>query len=528
VNNLNIPDAYRSQYYLKNLSKEVTELKQEASDIGLTFVDENLVFDEIFSDLAANLDKLLLPVVAYEMAVARNSDLLAGQTPEERYKSFFVSEGSWTPLAKSMASRYQYMQYILEKQLKTSIQALRVALFALARDFKEVRETFLKKDEVAISSIIVSADADRHRGGRKVIIFGFEGDSKVVYKPVSLETYRLYEQFVKWLDLNSDYALFLPRLCPKKGYGWMEFVHNSPCDNVEEVEAFYRRSGVIVAIAEALNFTDGHLDNLIAQGQHPVLIDLETILQNYSMIDSPYNPTILTTMLVQKPPDEKSNRGIVAALMAPPTQRFDVLSPYPINERMDTLEVRFKGWHGNQSHNLPFIGNEFFSPHDFVDKVISGYTHTYELISEKLKRDYTENAWWVTTRKCRPRCLVRSTGAYIYLMLLAQQPEALMQRSGALSIIKAELSSVGEYWDVEIEDLLELDIPFFEYDPTERHLYDWRGECYKNIYPMNAIDYLEKSFKKRSRYHMGTGVSMLRQNLPASPSGRKIDSFILD
>lgn len=62
-------------------------------------------------------------------------------------------------------------------------------------------------------------------------------------------------------------------------YAYEEFVAYKPCNNLEEVEAYYQRFGQLMAVIQLLNGTDIHMENLISHGEYPVIIDLETLIQ---------------------------------------------------------------------------------------------------------------------------------------------------------------------------------------------------------------------------------------------------------
>ena len=49
------------------------------------------------------------------------------------------------------------------------------------------------------------------------------------------------------------------------------------CASEEEIRRYYRRTGHLLCLVYALNGSDFHYENLIADGEHPVPIDLETI-----------------------------------------------------------------------------------------------------------------------------------------------------------------------------------------------------------------------------------------------------------
>ncbi len=56
----------------------------------------------------------------------------------------------------------------------------------------------------------------------------------------------------------------------------MELIPHLACRSNLDVKSFFSRSGVLLAIAEALNFVDGHAGNLVARGAYPVMVDQET------------------------------------------------------------------------------------------------------------------------------------------------------------------------------------------------------------------------------------------------------------
>jgi len=70
-----------------------------------------------------------------------------------------------------------------------------------------------------------------------------------------------------------------PRTVDCGTHGWMEYVPAASCSERAEVGSFYRRAGSLLCLLWVLGATDIHLGNIIASGEHPVPIDLETLLQ---------------------------------------------------------------------------------------------------------------------------------------------------------------------------------------------------------------------------------------------------------
>ena len=65
----------------------------------------------------------------------------------------------------------------------------------------------------------------------------------------------------------------------RDGYGWTEFIDHTACADQNGFAPFFRRAGAWLALFHVFAATDMHQENMIACGDHPVPIDLETILQ---------------------------------------------------------------------------------------------------------------------------------------------------------------------------------------------------------------------------------------------------------
>src|SRR5262249_52449852 len=61
-------------------------------------------------------------------------------------------------------------------------------------------------------------------------------------------------------------------------HGWVEAIAPGPCVTVEEARRFYLRQGGFLALLHVLAGADMHAENVIACGEHPMLVDLEMLL----------------------------------------------------------------------------------------------------------------------------------------------------------------------------------------------------------------------------------------------------------
>ncbi len=121
--------------------------------------------------------------------------------------------------------------------------------------------------------------SDKHSHGRSVIILHFEDGSALVYKPRSLAgDLLLGELFSRGLGSQSLLDHKSPAVIDRGTYGWAEHIAPARLPNKAAARRYYERCGMLLFSLYGLNGTDAHQHNLIAHGEYPVLVDLETVM----------------------------------------------------------------------------------------------------------------------------------------------------------------------------------------------------------------------------------------------------------
>jgi type 2 lantibiotic biosynthesis protein LanM len=120
--------------------------------------------------------------------------------------------------------------------------------------------------------------SDPHNGGRSVRVVAFADGSRVLYKPKDLRLDIAWFDLVKRLNrAGAPINLKAVRTLARDGYGWTEFIEHSGTD-IAGCQRFFRRAGAWLALLHCFAAADMHQENMIATSEHPVPIDLETIL----------------------------------------------------------------------------------------------------------------------------------------------------------------------------------------------------------------------------------------------------------
>lgn len=119
---------------------------------------------------------------------------------------------------------------------------------------------------------------DPHRCGRSVSVVVFADGRRVVYRPRDVTTHVRFAELVAWLDdAVPGLALRTPAVVVREGYGWLEFVEDSPPAEQDGAGRYFRRLGALLALLHVVRATDMHYQNVLADGDRPVLVDVETL-----------------------------------------------------------------------------------------------------------------------------------------------------------------------------------------------------------------------------------------------------------
>lgn len=118
-----------------------------------------------------------------------------------------------------------------------------------------------------------------HDGGRSVLMVTFASGLTLVYKPRDLEVAQQLRAVLSWLASHMEgHAPLGLSVLSRNDHGWMEHARARPCEDVHGATRFYHRAGTLLCVLGLLGAIDMHAANLIADGEDPRLVDLETLL----------------------------------------------------------------------------------------------------------------------------------------------------------------------------------------------------------------------------------------------------------
>lgn len=225
--------------------------------------------------LALDLVGLCSPLVALELGAALLAGDLPGDTDEQRSAAFMDELGRPARRRELMAG-YPALARLLADRARLGTEAGRELLDRLAEDAARLGAELLGGAE---PGRLVAAEplGDSHDGGRRVLALTFDGGAELVYKPRSLATDLAWAGLLQALaEAGLDPAPGAPAtLGAGASHGWQERVAPAACATRAQVGRYFERLGALLAVLHALRGVDLHQENVLACGEHPLVVDLE-------------------------------------------------------------------------------------------------------------------------------------------------------------------------------------------------------------------------------------------------------------
>jgi len=353
----------------------------------------------------------------------------------------------------------------------------------LAEDQAEFADRFFDGVSHTVQSI-EGAGSDPHRNGRSVRIITFDNGDRLVYKPRSFAIDVAWSALLAWARRRDpDLDLQAPAVWNRGEYGWAEFIRHTPCEDLEAVSRFYRRTGMLACLLHALMGTDFHNENLIACGEYPVPVDLETLFSPITRQHGPrsvadrYLKSVMRTAFVPEWESMGSAAVDISGIGAPATSQGggQMLSwKHPNTDHMhlckqySTLDA---------SLNWPFLSNgpdsspSTFEAADYVEHVVAGFELAYRSLLRNQAELLAEDGPLSDFKKCKVRLIMRPTQVYVRLLNRSLTPRLLrngIDRSLELEAVTRHVLSSNEthgcreFARGELNSLEQLDVPYLE------------------------------------------------------------------
>jgi type 2 lantibiotic biosynthesis protein LanM len=383
----------------------------------------------------------------------------------------------------------------------------------LVHDLPFIERAFARSVPLGRVQVLRPMLGDCHSGHRTVTEVEFENGLRLINKPRPIDLEAAWNSLLRWLNERQlPLKLRALTVVDREEYGWVESAQADECQDMEAVARFYRRSGMLLCLMHILGGTDVHYENMMACGEHPVIVDNETVMSpswRTAKADSPptasetawrqFNRSILATGMVphwQLSEDQKKSWDI-SALGGFGEQEPDRNYPQWCCTNTDKMELRFEPGAMRLLPNLPRLRQQRLDITGYADEVAAGFRDMYDFLCRERDALLAGGGPLAQFRGATGRVLYRGTRIYGLLLLELQLPK--YQHHGAdfsivLEMLAQAFVDAGEKpveWPVflaEVKALEQLDTPLFRCRTDGHDLILENGERVPDMFPVSGFD----------------------------------------
>ncbi|MCL1989863.1 MAG: type 2 lanthipeptide synthetase LanM [Defluviitaleaceae bacterium] len=508
-------------YYAENkLQNQIKSLKNVA-------ISED-VLNKLLTNCMLKVYNLYLKVLILKLHGHKEHYELEGENGEEKFVDFLKKTFSKADDLIDFYLAYPVFTRSAVVTLEYSLEFFITFLSHIDEEYENLK--VLCGSELNILKDIDVSAGDTHEKGKTVVILEFE-DVKILYKPRDLRIVRSYNEFIHWvneasglLDMTSISGIY------RKNYAFERFIENKPCIDENQIKNYYTRFGQLVAIAHLLVANDMHLENLIANGEYPILIDLETIIQGElalkleieSEIDklkvSNHLESVKNTLLlpVIAFSNNKEGKGIDLSALDGKEVKLPFKVLLPTNVGTDSFKLEHQEYIRPGAKNLPKLGNEDVTFIAYRENLLNGFKDMMTFFLNKKNDLLSKESQLKIFKNQKVRNVLKNTQKYMDLLNYANHPNYGVDMLKKEKLIENIWSFPHQDKSIikdEFEDLLFNDIPVFFSVTDKKYLLGSRGDKFLNFFEKSGYEKIFNRIENLTESEINKQVAIMSVSL---------------
>ncbi|MDD2957726.1 MAG: type 2 lanthipeptide synthetase LanM [Lachnospiraceae bacterium] len=419
---------------------------------------------------------------------------LRGSTPAEEYKDYnsrLLGDEEYT---KRLCSEFPEMNRLLQQQTEYFVSLLGEVLGRLEKDRQEIVDLFCGGRDFSQIRDLDSSIADSHNGGKRAVRLELDNGTILYYKPHSLKKNQNYQKLYRFLCEKAELGCCDVKYLDEGTYGWEENMEYQACSQEGEAERYYKRIGIHLCLGYALSASDLHGENIVAHGEFPIVVDLETF-PGYATERSGKTAeekagkilaaSVLKTGML---PTLSWGSGKDTVLLSAMGGKEKIVTPFkmPVIKNGGTSEIciAYDTVTMKMSGSVVRLGETVLNAGDYASFVCSGFRTAYQALLEETDAMALLEAFFLENS----RVILRHTQQYAMYRFTSLHPDFCAdgeKRRELLAVLygKEEAEQKKAIHKYELECMMNMDIPYFELKGKSRSLFDGSGAEYENYLP---------------------------------------------
>lgn len=461
------------------------------------------------SSLLNKLATVSTSTLVFEISIAKSAHKLKGASSEEEYSYYNEELLSDSAYWEDLLNAYPVLFRLVFECIDSCCDYYCQLIHHLNSDHSKIVEYILNGKEFNSITAVTADLSDSHHHGSSVAILSLDNGEKVVYKPRSLRGDKLFYNFVSKVSEHTALMITSPKIIDCSHYGWEEFVSAFSCTSEEEVADYYYRFGQLIFSAYALNVTDLHLENVIASGSSPVIIDCETVMDNHYMprtstahelLNYRLGVSVLNSGLLPMYKFVRHNKGVnMGAINASSDSEIPIKVPVLKNKGTSSIHYEYEYRKTSSNKNLVRLNSQPCSPSNYISEICSGFSDAYTYVTE----NKAEILNFITTFKgIHVRHLVQDTQRYSMLLHTSLNPDFLQDGKDRQLFLCSLFQNANNGYRTneiiknEIQEILSLDIPYFYAKPDQTNLFNDFGVVASNYFQKSSLAVVEDKIQQ--------------------------------
>ena len=451
---------------------------------------------DIFQSLMRKMDEMSIRSIIQEIKIIKNGcktvtnayDLLLAQLADEKYRRDFYG-------------KYPVLKRCLREFVYTKMNWIKDVLTHFNHDKRLIESELLCGKRIHRICNVEMLSTDTHNGGKCVLKFRVDTGDSFVYKPHDVKNEVFFYELLNYYGEKCHIKMKSPKTLSGADYGWVEFIEGRSCENEYEIKRYYYRMGIIVFVAYLLQIGDIHCENVIASGENPIVIDLETIMQmkekeeKLEIVEAILKESVISTYLLpyahwKNGAECVDSSGISGGNCEIPFIKI----PYLKDPKTENMHIEYRTARLGNSVNRACLKGVYEWPEKYTDLIIHGFENAYLYTLNHKRAVETKLS---SIRRLRCRYLLQDTKKYQMLLQASYQPAVLHDGADREMLLHAlwknrDLNYRENYQIVnaEIGDLLAGDIPYFSLSMESTDLETSKSERIKNYFSETPIQHI--------------------------------------
>ena len=424
----------------------------------------------ILSNYYRSVMRIPMRVLIRDIHSCKEKGMLQGMNPEEEYWDYQDKFLKNPYYIQKLCRQYPEMKRLLLLRAVTVNQQIRRISERISIDSGILNRQLFPGNPFKSICKIECGLSDPHNGGQTVAKLYLDNHEMLIYKPRCLEKDKLFIELYRLVCDKMGLSFRDIQILARKEYSWEACFVQSSCREQEELKRYFIRMGILLFLCWILGVRDMHGENIIADGEYPIPVDLETLPGYFEYFDYE-NPdqkiveelrhSVLSVGILPVPVWESDGKGIVLnAFNNGQTVKMPFSTPIINEPESSNIHFAYQNVVKKIPNSLPVYQGQEANPAFYADELMKGFRYAYLFFLQNKDDLLMEYA---TLLSGKSRCLIRHTQQYFMYLQTSFYPEFLEcgeRRKLFLHVLDKDQEN-DELAARERDSLYQLDIPVF-------------------------------------------------------------------